>query len=141
MKRTVFCGGRLRAFCPVVSARREEIMEEIKMKRAIALTLVLLMVLALCACGSNKEAVGTWELTEFTSDGEDLGSQIKAMGFTVTLVMNEDGTGYMDMLGEKLEFTWKGNRITTSDGTSPFKVEGDTLTIDEGTDIMVFARK
>ncbi len=111
------------------------------MKRAIALTLVLLMVLALCACGSNKAAIGTWEMTEFTSDGEDYAALIKSMGYTVTMVINEDGTGYMDMMGEKLEFKWSGNKITTEDGTSPFKVEGDTLTIDEGSDIMVFVRK
>ena len=82
------------------------------MKKILALTLVLVMVLALCACGDGSKMAGTWELTAMTSDGEDYYATLKEYGITVVLQLNEDGTGYLDVGGEKEDITWSGSSIT-----------------------------
>ena len=111
------------------------------MKKILALTLVLVMVLALCACGNSSKMAGTWELTAMTSDGEDYYATLKEYGITVILQLNEDGTGYLDVGGEKEDITWSGSSITI-DGEKEFvKLNGDTLTIEEPDAVMTFTRK
>lgn len=113
------------------------------MKRFVALTLLLVLVFSLCACGGsglNKAAVGTWELTGLVSGGEDYSSMLSMLGMTITLVLNEDGTGTMDAMGESIDIKWDNNSISSGEDSLPYTLDGDTLTLNEGEDVLTFTR-
>lgn len=116
------------------------------MKKIVALTLVLVMVFALCACGGSKGGAtpGTYKLTGMVEDGEDMSDYIpllESMGMEINLVLNKDGTGYLEMYGEQMELTWDANSITIEGESEPYTVDGDTLTISEDDTSMTFTRQ
>lgn len=115
------------------------------MKRITALALVLVLIFALAACGGKGGAVpGTYKLTGMMQDGEDLSEQIAAMealGMEITLVLKEDGTGYLNMLGEQADLTWDAKSITVEGDAEPYTVDGDSLTLKEGNTSMTFTLK
>ena len=112
------------------------------MKKILALTLVLVMVFALCACGGGKNAaVGTWKLTGLFEGEEDYSAYLAMLGMDLTLVLNEDGTGTMEMMGEKIDITWADGKIMNEGESLSFSVDGDTLTITEEGERMVFTRQ
>ena len=112
------------------------------MKKILALTLILVMVFALCACGGGKNAaVGTWKLTGLFEGEEDYSAYLAMLGMDLTLVLNEDGTGTMEMMGEKIDITWADGKIINEGESLSFSVDGDTLTISEEGERMVFTRQ
>ena len=112
------------------------------MKKILALTLILVMVFALCACGGGKNAaVGTWKLTGLFEGGEDYSAYLAMLGMDMTLVLNEDGTGSMEMMGEKIDVTWGDGKITNEGESIPFSVDGDKLTMEEDGSQLVFTRQ
>ncbi len=115
-------------------------MEDIDMKKVLALALVLVMVFALCACG-GKSLAGTWELTAMKSGGEDYTEMLQASGVKVILQLNEDGSGYIDFGGDKEDLTWDKDGITSDGVKIPYTTDGKTLTISEGGEEMTFTRK
>ena len=110
------------------------------MKKVLAMTLVLVMVFALCACG-GKSLAGTWELISMKSDGVDYTEMLQSTGVTITLQLNEDGTGYIDFAGEKEDITWDKDGITSDGVKVPFTTDGNTLTLAENGAEMTFSRK
>ena len=112
------------------------------MKKILALTLILVMVFALCACGGGKNAaVGTWKLTGLFEGEEDYSAYLAMLGMDLTIVLNEDGTGTMEMMGEKIDITWADGKIMNEGESLSFSVDGDTLTISEEGERMVFTRQ
>ena len=76
-------------------------------------------------------AVGTWTLYEITDTDEpdeavspEEVQQLDAMGMTVTMTLNEDGTGSMDMFGEPYNVTWED----AGGGTYTIYLEGSPAT-------------
>ena len=113
------------------------------MKKLVALCLVLVLVVAMVACGGGGKnpAVGTWKLTGLFEGEEDYSAYLAMLGMDLTLVLNEDGTGTMEMMGEKLDITWADGKIMNEGESLSFSVDGDTLTIAEEGERMVFTRQ
>ncbi len=113
------------------------------MKKIVALTLVLVMVLALAACGggSSMSAAGTWKLTGMTKDGQDYSEYLSMLGMEITMVLNDDGTGYMEAMGEKVDVTWDESGITSQGETISYTLDGDKLTFEEDGSQMTFTRQ
>lgn len=113
------------------------------MKKLIALCLVLVLVVAMVACGGGGKnpAVGTWKLTGLFEGEEDYSAYLAMLGMDLTIVLNEDGTGTMEMMGEKLDITWADGKIMNEGESLSFSVDGDTLTISEEGERMVFTRQ
>lgn len=123
-----------------------------------ALALMLALCLGLVGCGSSLEPEdatnfhGTWELV--SGDGEteedvlaeaDV-AMLKEYGMTCTLTLNEDGTGNMDLFGEKTEATW----VPADEVTGTVTLEGQDadasiddagkLTIDQDGSTLLFVK-
>ena len=115
------------------------------MKKLVALCLVLVLVVAVVALagggGGKDPAVGTWKLTGLFEGEEDYSAYLAMLGMDLTLVLNEDGTGTMEMMGEKLDITWADGKIMNEGESLSFSVDGDTLTIAEEGERMVFTRQ
>ncbi len=112
------------------------------MKKIVALTLVLVMVLALCACGGgSKTAAGTWKLTGMTQDGQDYSQYLSMLGMEITMVLNDDGTGTMEAMGEKVDVTWDANGITSQGETISYTLDGDKLIMAQDGAEMIFTRQ
>ena len=111
------------------------------MKKIVALTLVLVMVLALCACGGgSKTAAGTWKLTGMTQDGQDYSQYLSMLGMEITMVLNDDGTGTMEAMGEKVDVTWDANGITSQGETISYTLDGDKLTVTQNGSSIIFVK-
>ena len=93
------------------------------MKKNIVLALILFVsLLLLVGCG-KKGLVGSWKSEAYQG--------------AYVYTFNEDGTGYYDAAGNKMEFTYKvdGEKISIlyTGNTDPFEttftVDGDTLNV------------
>ena len=113
------------------------------MKRIVALALVLTMVFALAACGGAGGGAkpGTYTLTKMIVDGEDYTSMLGMLGMEVTMVLNDDGTGYMDMYNEHMDITWDAKNISLDGDAQAYTVDGDEITMTEGETTMTFTLK
>ena len=92
-------------------------------------------------CETKLIPVGTWKLTGLFEGEEDYSAYLAMLGMDLTLVLNEDGTGTMEMMGEKLDITWADGKIMIEGESLSFSVDGDTLTISEEGERMVFTRQ
>ncbi len=91
------------------------------------------------ALGGDDAIVGTWEATE--------------EGVTVAFTFNADGTGKAETMGVEMDITWSAadGKLSASMsfmGTSEemladaeYSVDGDSLTIDDGMDVVVLTKK
>lgn len=111
------------------------------MKKLLVSCLILFLLLSLCACGSGKNAAGTWQLSSLKSNGEDYSNALKFKSLSVTLVLNRDGTGSLDLAGETTALTWDETGITMNGALSPFTLKNDELVLSESDTEMVFTRK
>ena len=115
------------------------------MKRITALALALILVFALVACGSSGGAKpGTYKLTTMVQGDEDMTDQVammESMGMEISLVLNDDGTGYLDMMGEHMDLTWDARYLIVDGEKEPYSMDGDVLTLKEPGTTMTFTLK
>lgn len=114
------------------------------MKRTAKILLSVLLILSilscLAACGS-KGPSGTYNLVSMEMDGETIDADtLKEFGMEVTITFNSDGTGSIDMAGDKEEFEWKGNTITADGEEIEFRLDGSKLTLEQDGETMVFSK-
>ena len=114
------------------------------MKRTAKILLSVLVILSilacLAACGS-KGPSGTYNLVSMEMDGEKVDADmLKEYGLEVTITFNADGTGNVNMMGEKEEFEWKGNTITADGEEINFTLNGNKLTLEQDGETMVFSK-
>lgn len=110
-----------------------------QINKTMALIVAVALLLALCACGGKTEemnppaaapqsqtavtgtakaeetksdAAGYYKIVKSTENGEeqDLSSMVE-MGITFYLVLNEDGSGYMDMFGKHTPLRWNESEL------------------------------
>lgn len=115
-----------------------------------ALALALGLAFGLSACGSDKKAeyVGDWEIVGLVQSGqptsEDDIALMKSFGLTVTLTLNEDGTGSLNLFGTVNDITWdvSGDSATLemNGSTAELTLEDGTLRMVQGEDAITFAR-
>lgn len=86
---------------------------------------------------AEDSPVGVYKLTNMTGEGsEDMDAMalMEAFGIKMFLVLNEDGTGCIDSMGEQQPFNWSeaGLRMQDDDGDEelvPFTYENGVLTM------------
>lgn len=119
-----------------------------------ALACAFVLCFALVGCGGSIDKtkfIGSWGL-ESSSD-EDLDADsielMKSLGLEVTLTLNEDGTGSLDLFGTEMGLKWDATSdtegtLTLEDeqGSANLKIDGDALTLSDSSDTtMTFAKK
>ena len=70
---------------------------------------------------------------------EDL-ALMKDKGLNCTITLKTDGTGVLDLFGDKTDLTWDGSTISTAKKTYRYTFEGDQLTLTEGNSSLSFVR-
>lgn len=129
------------------------------MGKLLALMLALVCVLGLTGCGGGKsKAVGKYDLESMETGGmtinvqdmlDALGESGVEMNVEIVLELKDDGSFTMDMSAldesQSEEGTWeeKSGKITlTSNGESiEATLDGDTLTLEEDGEKMVFVKQ
>lgn len=118
------------------------------------LTCVLALAFALTGCsGGGKDPkanfVGSWELSGGTSEGEELTEEymemFKEWGISCILVLDEDGTGSLDLFSEVSDLKWEAKDATTASitvgkDTTDVKLEDGKLILEEGEDKLIFTK-
>ena len=117
---------------------------------AIACVLVLCFALVGCGGGVDKSKfVGSWELVSSDAEGLDANAieTMKSLDLTVTLTLNNDDTGTLDLFGEESAVAWKATNASEGTismegvGDANLKFEGDNLVMVDDTSSMTFAKQ
>lgn len=118
------------------------------------LTCVLALAFALTGCsGGGKDPkanfVGSWKLSGGTLEGEELTDEYMEMfeewGLSCILVLDEDGTGSLDLFSEVSDVKWEAKDATTAtitaDGDSQdMKLKDGKLVLEADGDELVFTK-
>lgn len=118
------------------------------------LTCVLALAFALTGCsggGKNPKAnfVGSWELSGGTLEGEELTDEYMDMfeewGISCILVLDEDGTGSLDLFSEVSDLKWEAKDATTASitvdkETTDVKLEDGKLVLEDDEDKLIFSK-
>ena len=118
------------------------------------LTCVLALAFALTGCsGGSKDPkanfVGSWELSGGTLEGEELTDEYMDMfeewGISCILVLDEDGTGSLDLFSEVSDLKWEAKDATTASitvdkETTDVKLEDGKLVLEDGEDKLIFSK-
>ena len=121
------------------------------MKKMLSGLLMLAMFLSLSLAGWSAPALaetpadraGSYGSEELYMDGEDYTEAMKTQGFTVTLVLNEDGTARMESSNtdETLTFRWdEAYFIYDSGEKTPYEYQDGVIRMEEDGSIMVFRK-
>lgn len=85
---------------------------------------------------------GYYKMTEVTSDGktEDV-SAMAELGLIYYLVLEENGTGYLEIMGEKDSLSWDDKSIQSEDAAPvPYTYADGTLKMEDPEGVMTFVR-
>ena len=118
------------------------------------LTCVLALAFALTGCsGGGKDPkanfVGSWELSGGTLEGEELTDEYMKMledwGVHCVLILDEDGTGVLDMFLEVADLKWEAKdattvTITAEDESHDLKLKDDKLVLEVDGDKLIFTK-
>lgn len=106
-----------------------------------ALCCALVLCFALVGCGADKSSyTGEWNLAYGSDENLDADSiaLMDSLGLTVTLTLNDDGTGSLDLFGDKLEAKWEASsnsegKISLDGSDAKMTLENGELTILDST--------
>ena len=116
------------------------------MKKLTAILLVLALVLSLGACGAKPSAAsdaGYYKIDSLNDGDQTYDAEtLEAFGMgDLYILLNEDGTGYLDLgLGERTALTWEAGKVTADGETLSYTLEDGKLTITDGSTSMTFIR-
>ncbi|MBR2675617.1 MAG: hypothetical protein IKE28_01715 [Solobacterium sp.] len=123
------------------------------MRRLLYKIAVLGLLFSLAGCQKEKEPEplpieGTYKLTELVdSEGTDAGkllANIQEEGEKVTMVLNDDGTGTLNIFDEPHSLTWTETEIVLEGQSLPMDWSPENLILhggNEGTGRMVFQKE
>lgn len=118
-----------------------------------ALACAFVLCFALVGCGSasvdKTKFIGSWGLESGSDKNLDAESieLMKSLGLEVTLTLNEDGTGKLDLFGEASDVEWTASsategKLTLKDqGDADMKIDSDKLVLSDASTSMTFAKK
>ena len=87
------------------------------------------------------DVAGCYKLAAIASEGEEASmAEMEALGLIYYLVLNEDGTGVMEMMGEGTDLTWTEREIIIDDEPAPYTRDGGSITVEADGSRMVFVR-
>ncbi|WP_035790834.1 hypothetical protein [Butyrivibrio sp. FC2001] len=95
---------------------------------------------------STNPMVGYYKIIKFISEGEDITEELhemESMGSSIYLIVREDGTGYVSMLGENTDFDWNDKIFTMHDADmgdtdTPYTFKDGQITLAADNTEMVF---
>jgi len=134
---------------------KEDTMKTTFKKSALAfLTCILALAFALTGCsGGGKDPkanfVGSWQYSGGTLDGEELTDEymdmLKEWGLNCILILDEDGTGVLDMFLEVADLKWEAKdattvTITAEDESHDLKLKDDKLVLEVEGDKLIFTK-
>lgn len=134
---------------------KEDTMKTTFKKSVLAfLTCVLALAFALTGCsGGGKDPkanfVGSWELSGGTMEGEELTDEYMKMledwGVHCVLILDEDGTGALDLFLEVVDLKWEAKdattvTITAEDESHDMKLKDGKLILEEDDGNLVFTK-
>lgn len=137
------------------SHKKEDTMKTTFKKSVLAfLTCVLALAFALTGCsGGGKDPkanfVGSWELSGGTLEGEELTDEYMKMledwGVHCVLILDEDGTGALDLFLEVVDLKWEAKdattvTITAEDESHDMKLKDGKLILEEDDGNLVFTK-
>lgn len=115
------------------------------MKKRIVLLLAAMMVSALISVpvmAEEADLAGTWYALSMEQDGMQMdASVLAAMGMSITMTLNEDGTAVLAMGDQETECTWEGQTLITEANELPMELNDGELTIDQNGAIMIFSKE
>lgn len=101
-------------------------MKRIMAIAAVVFALVLSFALVGCSGASKDPAanfVGSWKVVGMSDTTEDDIALMEALGMNIVLELDEDEKASINMMGEKMEGTWKAKSATECSVT----IDGDTM--------------
>ena len=116
-----------------------------------ALCCAFILCFALVGCGGvdKSKYMGDWKLA-YGSDADLDADSIELMdslGISVTLTLNEDGTGSLDVFGKKMDAKWEATSneegtitLDGSEATMKLAEEGELTIVDSSDASMTFKR-
>lgn len=119
------------------------------MKKIIKILLCVAIIFTAAGC-SGSDISGEYELVDVTSTGDDSDTVtsgfalLKALGMEVTMTLNKDGTGVIDILGQTINITYDKSKKAISfqqGGELHYTYKDNTLTIAEEEGSLVFKKK
>lgn len=114
------------------------------MKKVLSMILVLSMVFVLVACG-GKSAAGEYVLKTATMGEKEMKAEdLESVGMSADafkLVLNEDGTGLLTVMGQEQKLTWDDKSLTSEGKSIAYTLSGDELSIEQDGIALVFVRK
>ena len=119
-------------------------------KRAFFITLIMMLMFLLTSFGCGKredntaaERAGKYELTGIVSKGSQTEAEdIKLLndtGMTCALILNEDGSGTLDLFGEEKALTWNEETITVDGKAYSYTYKDGTLVVIRGDSSLTFS--
>lgn len=114
-----------------------------------ALCCAFVLCFALVGCGADKSNyTGEWKLAYGSDENLDADSiaLMDSLGMSVTLTLNDDGTGALNLFGDTQEVKWEASsneegKITLDGSEAAMTLEEGELTITDKTDAsMTFKR-
>lgn len=90
------------------------------------------------------EMAGVYALTGMVADGEEAGEEDLALltewGLTATLTLYDDGSGVLNLFGEKLDLDWNAKSIRSDGEIIPFTYAQGVLTLEQDGDTLTFTK-
>ncbi len=104
--------------------------------------LALMLSLLLIGCGGDEpQLVGWYKLDSMTQDGTTLDhAALEAAGTDGYLVLEEGGEGFIKLGRDTMAVTWENTGVIVDGKFEAMRLEGDALTLTEGTSVVGFIR-
>ena len=116
-----------------------------------ALVCAFILCFALVGCGGADKSkfIGSWTLESGSDENlnADAIAKMKSLGYEVTLTLNEDETGVIDLFGETMDVEWKATSGTEGEVTmqetekAKLSIDGEKLVMSDDSSSMTFAKK
>lgn len=113
---------------------------------AVAVVAIIAVIIAVIVLNNPaKKIAGNYELIEMTSEdgtstSRDEISAMKSLGFKVTLQLNKDNTGVLDLMGETTELTYDKKNITVDGESCEYTVEDNKVIFTKDGDSLIFEK-
>lgn len=127
-------------------------MTHVKKIFAIVLAMIFVLSCPACSCSQNsepagaaeaaEETAGIYEITSMITDGEETPAEdlelVKSQGLNCIITLNSDGTGVLELFGEKRDITWDEQKIYAGDLNYSYTLKDGELTITDGDSLLKF---
>ncbi|MCR4951539.1 MAG: hypothetical protein K6A40_09485 [Solobacterium sp.] len=119
----------------------------------IAVLVIMASMLMICSCRKADSSKGSveqktekteerYEIIAMISEGKETTAEdlalLQSKGLSCTIVLRPDGTGVLDLFGEKTNLTWDEKNISTGTKNMPYTRKDDQLTLTDGNSSLTF---